>query len=718
MSKFLYSLGKWAALNKKKVISLWVLLLIALGTIGAIGKPTFTENMTIPNTPSEKAMDVIGEEFPSGPDQAKIRVIFGDDDTLTSESGQQIITDTLNEIKQDKNVDSIASPFDTGTVSEDGTVAYGQITYKQDADDVPESSIDHLKESLNNAEDQGVQTELSGDITLSSLEIGGTTEIIGVIIAFVILAVTFGSLIIAGLPILTALIGLGVSTSITLIGTQFFDLASTSLSLAGMIGLAVGIDYALFIFMKYREFLRAGVDKYEAIGRANGTAGSAVVFAGLTVIVALCGLMVVGIPFLSVMGITAAISVLFGVLVSITLVPAVMSTAGKRMYPKSSKKKEQTDTNFWGRFVTKNPIKLSVISILILIIISLPVLHLELGLPDSGMKAEDSPERQAYDLLADGFGEGFNGQLTIVADVTNVSGDKNAALEEDVEQLKELDFVANVSPAKPNENGDFAIITVTPKKGPNDVTTKELVKNVRALSDNDTKYWVTGSTAVNIDISDRLNEAIPTFAILIVSFAFVLLVVVFRSLLVPLVAVLGFVLTLTATLGLCVWILQDGNLIDFLQIPKEGPILAFLPILAIGILFGLAMDYQVFLVSRMREEYMKTKNPTQAIQAGLKHSGPVVTAAALIMIAVFAGCIFAPDTTIKGMGIAQAFGVLFDAFLVRLVIVPSVMKLMGNAAWYLPKWFDRIIPNVDIEGHELAKEIDTQLNSNKKEEIN
>ncbi|RIN24744.1 MMPL family transporter [Staphylococcus succinus] len=708
MSKFLYLLGKWSALNKKKVITVFLLLLITLGIIGAVGKPTFTESMTIPNTPSEKAMDVIKKEFPSGPDQAKMQVIFGKEDTVTSKKNKKIITETLDKIKQDKNVDKTTSPFDTQTISDDGKVAYGQITYKQGADDVPQSSIHHLEKSINTAKAHGLQTELSGDIALSSFEIGGASEIIGVMIAFVILAITFGSLIIAGLPILTAIIGLGISTSITLIGAQFFDLASTSLSLAGMIGLAVGIDYALFIFMKYREFLRSGFDKYEAIGRANGTAGSAVVFAGLTVIVALCGLMIVGIPFLSVMGITAAISVLLGVLVSITLVPAIMSLAGKRMYPKVKKEKVYKDTIFWGRFVTNNPIKLSIISIVFLIIISLPVLHLQLGLPNNGMKPENSSERQSYDLLSKGFGEGFNGKLTIVADVSKVKGNKNVALKENVEDLKQLDYVSNVSPAMPNKDGNFAIITVTPQKGPNDATTKQLVKNVRALSINDTNYSVTGSTAVNIDISDRLNDAIPIFALLIVSFAYILLVVVFRSLFVPLVAVLGFVLTLTATLGLCVWILQDGNMIDLLQIPKQGPILAFLPILAIGILFGLAMDYQVFLVSRMREAYIKTQNPTQAILDGMKHSGPVVTSAALIMIAVFAGCIFAPDATIKGMGIAQAFGVLFDAFIVRLIIVPSLMKIMGDYALYLPKWLDKIIPNVDIEGHELSKDIDSK----------
>lgn len=376
------------------------------------------------------------------------------------------------------------------------------------------------------------------------------------------------------------------------------------------------------------------------------------------------------------------------------------------MIPTSNKKKEKksADTNAWGRFVTKKPILLSIFSIILLAVISLPAMHLELGLPDAGMKAKDSPDRRAYDLLSKGFGEGFNGKLTIVADAKDVKGNKNEAFQDAVNEMKDLHNVASVTPAMPNEKGDYAIITAVPETGPNDTATKELVQDIRKLSDkNGIRLLVTGSTAVNIDISDRLNDAIPEFAILIVGFAFVLLTVVFRSLLVPLAAVLGFLLTMTATLGLSVFVLQDGHFTGLLSIPEKGPILAFLPILAIGILFGLAMDYQVFLVSRMREEYVKTKNPVQAIHAGLKHSGPVVTAAGLIMIFVFAGFVFAGDSMIKSMGLAMTFGVLFDAFIVRMTIIPSVMKLMGHAAWYLPKWLDKIIPNVDIEGHKLTQ---------------
>ncbi|MCP1462093.1 MMPL family transporter [Bacillus amyloliquefaciens] len=708
MSGFLYKLGGWSARNRLKMISAWLVILIASIVIAISLKPAFSEDMSIPDTPSEKAMDIIQKEFSKGPDKGSIRVIFGAEDgkKLTSKPEKQAIEETLKKIKTDHSVASIASPFETGTISKDGSVAYADITYKKAADDITDASVSHMKHSLSAAGDKGLQTELSGDVPGAGVEIGGVSEIVGVVLAFVVLAITFGSLVIAGLPIVTALIGLGVSIALTLIGTQFFTIASVSLSLSGMIGLAVGIDYALFIFTKHRQFLGEGVQKNESIAKAAGTAGSAVVFAGLTVIVALCGLTVVGIPFMSAMGLTAALSVLMAVLASVTLVPAVLSIAGKRMIPKSYKKKEKKSagTNAWGRFVTKKPILLSIFSIILLAVISLPAMHLELGLPDAGMKAKDSPDRRAYDLFSKGFGEGFNGKLTIVADAKGVKGNKSEAFQDAVKEMKDLHNVASVTPAMPNEKGDYAIITAVPETGPNDKATKELVQDIRKRSDkNGIRLLVTGSTAVNIDISDRLNDAIPEFAILIVGFAFVLLTVVFRSLLVPLAAVVGFLLTMTATLGLSVFILQDGNFTGLLSIPEKGPILAFLPILAIGILFGLAMDYQVFLVSRMREEYVKTKNPVQAIHAGLKHSGPVVTAAGLIMIFVFAGFIFAGEATIKSMGLAMTFGVLFDAFIVRMTIIPSAMKLMGHAAWYLPKWLDKIIPNVDIEGHKLTQ---------------
>lgn len=709
MAKILYNLGKWSAINKIKVLLLWVILLMGTMAIAMGLKPVFSEDMSIPDTPSERALEVIKAEFPHGPDNGKIRVIFGtkDGEKVTSNLNQKNILTTINKIKEDESVKVTTNPFEVGTISENEKVAYADITYTQGGEDISNASYKHLEESISISKEAGIQTELTGDVKGSEMQIGGGSEVVGIALAFVVLAITFASLLVAGLPILTALLGLGVSVGLTMMATNVFDIASVSLSLAGMIGIAVGIDYALFIFSKHRQFMREGHSKIESIARATGTAGSAVVFAGLTVIVALCGLTIVKIPFMSAMGLTAGLSVLMAVLVSITLVPSVLSMVGNRMVPKKNKmkyqKKQSVESNFWGRMVTKHPIKLSLVGILLLLFISIPSLHMELGLPNDGMKGKDTPERRSYDLLAEGFGEGFNGQLTVVADASNVD-DKGTALEDAVKEIGQLENVSSVSPAMPNEDGEYAIITVTPKTGPNEAATKDLVNDVRGLSDNHVKFLVTGSTAVNIDISNRLNDAIPIFAVLIVGFAFVLLTIVFRSLLVPIVAVLGFLLTMFSTLGLSVFILQDGNMIDLLRIPQEGPMLAFLPILSIGILFGLAMDYQVFLVSRMREEYVLTKNPVQAIQAGLKHSGPVVTAAGLIMIFVFAGFVFSGEETIKSMGLAMTFGVIFDAFIVRMTIVPSVMKLLGHKAWYLPKWLNKGMPNVDIEGHGLMKQ--------------
>jgi len=719
MSKLLYKIGGWSARNKFKVLGGWIIIMVAILTIAFTLKPTFNDDMAIPGTPSEKAGNIISKEFPSAPKAGSIRIIFGagENEKLTSKENRETISDTLNKISQDKAIKSITNPYEVGTISNDGTVAYADITYKKKAENITEKSKKLVKDSAKITEYKNIQTELSGDITLSSLEIGGVSEVIGIVMAFIVLAVMFSSFLIAGLPIFTALIGLAASLGITFLSTKFFDISSVSMTLSIMIGLAVGIDYALFIFSKHRQQLSEEMDIHKSIAQATGTAGGAVVFAGLTVIVALCGLTVVGVPFLATMGLTAAISVLMAILISITLVPAILAWTGNKMRPNRkvsgifqfiSKKREKNhnqSTNWWGRFLKRQPLLITIIGILLLLTVSVPALHLRLGLPDNGMKGENTPERQAYDLMAKGFGKGVNGSLVALIDASDIDGNKMNKINNMAKKLTRLDNVASVTPAVPSENGKYAIVNITPKTGPNDKETTDLVHDIRDVTLADSKespyIYVTGITAVNIDIAEKLNEAIPVFASLIVGFAFLLLLVIFRSLLVPLTAVLGFLLTMTATLGFTVFVLQDGYLGDLFGIPAKGPILAFLPVLVIGILFGLAMDYQVFLVSRMREEYVKTGNARESVQAGIKFSGPVVTAAGLIMIFVFAGFIFPEDLQIKSMGLSLAFGILFDAFIVRLTIIPGLMILMGKASWYLPKWLDRIIPNVDIEGDSL-----------------
>lgn len=735
MSKLLYKIGGWSARNKFKILGGWIIIMIAILGIAFSMKPAFSEEMTIPGTPSEKAADIISEEFPSTPDVGSIRMIFGagENQKLDSKEAQKAISDALAKILQDKSVKSIANPYEVGTINSEATVAYADITYKEKAEDITEKSKELVKDSAKMTEDQGIQTELSGDITAFNLEIGGISEVIGIVMAFIVLVVMFTSFLIAGLPIFTALIGLATSLGITFLATNFFDISSVSMTLAIMIGLAVGIDYSLFIFSKHRQQLEEDMDIHESIARATGTAGGAVVFAGLTVMVALCGLTVVGVPFLAVMGLTAAISVLMAMLISITLVPAILAWIGNRMKPnqnvsgifrfitKRGEKRQGQSTNWWGRFLKRQPLLITIISILLLLTISVPAIHLRLGLPDDGMKAEDTPERQAYDLMAEGFGKGVNGPLVALIDASNTNGNKTDAINTIAKKLTELDNVSSATPPIPSESGDYAIVNITPKTGPNDEETTNLVHDIRDITASDSKdsphIYVTGMTAINIDIAEKLNDAIPLFAGLIVGFAFLLLIVVFRSLLVPLTAVLGFLLTMTATLGFSVFVLQDGYLDKLFGIPAEGPILAFLPILVIGILFGLAMDYQVFLVSRMREEYVNTGNARESVQAGIKFSGPVVTAAGLIMIFVFASFIFAGDVMIKSMGLALAFGILFDAFIVRLTIIPGLMILMGKASWYLPKWLDKIIPNVDIEGHGLDEVLKKEKNKEKKHSL-
>jgi membrane protein YdfJ len=724
MAKYLYKLGGWASRKRRQVLFGWIAILIvaAIG-VGGVGI-TFNNDMSIPGTKAEKAMDVMNKEFPHGDSGGQIKLIFKapEGQTLESSSTRKKIQDILDIVPKDKAVESIASPYQTGTISKNKEIGYATITYKVSADNVTDASKNKIKDIAKLAKKSGIQTEIGGTVAFSHVKIGGASELVGIVIAFGILVFTFASFLTAGLPIITAIIGLGIGAMGILISSNFFSVQATSLSLATMIGLAVGIDYALFIISRHRQQLAQGLDVRESIARATATAGSAVVFAGLTVIVALCGLSVVGIPFLTSMGLSAAFTVLAVMLVSITLVPALLGMFGHRLIPKRKKhvasnkslvNKKMNESNKWGRFVTRYPVQIVLVGLIVTGIISSPMLHMELGLPDNGMKSKETIERRAYDLMAEGFGAGINGPLVVVLDGSK-SVDAQSAFAKVEKELSELPNVSSVSPPSPNQSGEFAMVTVLPKTGPNDSKTKDLVTNIREKAesinkDEKVKLMVTGATAINIDISDKLSEALPQFAALIVIFALLLLLVVFRSILVPIKAVLGFLMTLIATLGFSVFVLQDGHFIDFFGIPEAGPLLNFMPVLTTGILFGLAMDYEVFLVSRMREDYTHMGDAKKSILSSLKHSGPVVTAAGLIMVSVFASFIFAEDATMKATGLSMAFGVLFDAFVVRMTLVPAIMTLLGKSAWYLPKWLNRSLPNIDVEGESIKNDVEDNM---------
>jgi RND superfamily putative drug exporter len=555
--------------------------------------------------------------------------------------------------------------------------------------------------------------------------------LLGVAVAVLVLVLTFGSLLAAGMNLLTAFIGIGVGVGGLLLASNVFTLSSSAPTLALMIGLAVGIDYALFILSRHRTQLAAGMDPEESTARATGTAGSAVVFAGLTVIIALCGLSIVGIPFLAVMGIGAAGTVLVAVAVALTLLPALLGFAGARLAPKPGSRaarREQADAREttgtggsmgarWTRLVTRRPL-LTVLAVLAgLIVLAVPAPQLELALPDNSSAAPDSPQRQAYDLISENFGPGLNGPLVVLA-----QGLDPATAQQSAQQIAValggtptstpgefeggLDDVAVAIPSV-LPDGTTGLVTVIPDSGPQDEATAALVADIRDQrpdleAETGAEIAVTGQTAVAIDVSDRLSDALLPFAVVVVGLALVLLLLVFRSILVPIKAAVGFLLSVGASLGAVVAVFQWGWLAGPLGVPTTGPVISFLPVILIAVLFGLAMDYEVFLVSRMREEYVHGAEPRAAVVTGARHASRVVAAAALIMFSVFASFAAIDDVVVKAIAVGLAVGILVDAFVVRMTLVPAVLALLGRSAWWLPRWLDRILPDLDVEGARLG----------------
>nr|WP_203645766.1 MMPL family transporter [Streptomyces sp. SID14478] len=701
---------------------IWVALLTLAG-VGAATAPTAAaSSFSIPGTEAQKAFDLLDQRFPgSAADGATARVVFKAPagEKLTDTANKADIQDTVANIKaSSKQVASVADPFVAKTISKNGEIAYSSTSYKVSSMELTDDDRDGLQEVIDQAKETGLTVEVGGD-ALQAMPETGATEVIGIAIAAVVLVITFGSLLAAGLPLLTALIGVGIGVSSITALADALDLGTTTSTLAMMIGLAVGIDYALFIVSRYRAELAEGRAREEAAGRAVGTAGSAVVFAGLTVVIALVGLAVVNIPMLTKMGVAAAGTVAIAVLIALTLIPALLGYAGKRVHGRKARKKLAADAEKtqgatgpkvnmgtrWARLVLRRPVLVLVAGVIGLGAMAIPVASLELGLPDDGVQPTDTTQRKAYDLLSEGFGPGFNGPLMTVVDARGAD-DPKGAVGEVVSEIKKTDGVAAVTPATFNKAGDTAIISVVSKYKPSSVETEDVVHAIRDAgkdikADTGAELSVTGSTAMNIDVSQKLNDALVPYLALVVGLAFLLLMVVFRSVLVPLKAALGFLLSVLAALGAVVAVYQWGWLGSVFGVEQTGPVMSMMPIFMVGVVFGLAMDYEVFLVTRMREAYVHGERPAQAIVTGFKHGARVVTAAAVIMIAVFAGFIGSSEQMVKMIGFGLAIAVFFDAFVVRMTIVPAVLALLGKKAWWLPKWLDRLLPNVDVEGEGL-----------------
>jgi putative drug exporter of the RND superfamily len=703
VASLLYRLGRISYRRRWRVLLLMVAVLGLLGVGAATLSGPTTNAFNIPGTESTRALAVLKEKMGVGADNAGATVVFTVHGTakLTDPSPRAAIERAVAAVAKAPQVTGASDPFRTKTISQDGQTAYASISYGVADGDVTDNARTALLSAGRSAQSAGVEVEFGGSATQAGGG-AGATEGIGIVVAAVVLMITFGALVAAGLPLLTAVLGVVAGMAGIQIATGFFDLSASTSALATMLGLAVGIDYALFVVSRFRHELQRGSDGEEAAGRAVATAGSAVVFAGLTVIIALVALSVTGIPFLTAMGVAAAGTVLMAVLITLTLIPALLGFAGRKVLPRRSRKPAAVAAaapvmfgERWARLVLKNRIVAVLIPLGLILAAAVPALHLHLALPDDSTAAPASTQRKAYDQLSEGFGAGFNGPLLVV--VSAAPGGAPAAASAARTSIAALHDVVVVTAPTVNPVGDTALLTVIPGSGSTSAATKDLVAAIRALPGH-AGLAVTGTTAVNIDVSDKMAHALIPYLAIVVGLAFLLLMLVFRSVLVPLKATLGFLLSVVAAFGALVAVFEDGHLARLLGVEATGPIVSIMPIFLIGILFGLAMDYEVFLVTRTREEYVAGATPDEAVVTGLRHGARVVTAAALIMISVFAGFILADDSIIKSLGFALAFGVAVDAFLVRMTMVPAILSLLGRSAWWLPSWLDRLLPHVDVEG--------------------
>ena len=732
MSTLLHRLGRAAYRHRVLFSAAWVAVLAVVVTLFLTVGGEFDDEFTIPGSESQAALDQLAEASPAAAGAgADLVFVAPEGSTVADPAYAQAIAQVVAAAAEVDQVAAVADPFASQAISPDGQAALASVQYEVQAEDLGEDALGDLQAATAAAADAGLEVAVGGNAFATGAVTVGPTELVGVVVAVLVLVLTFGSLLAAGMNLLIALVGVAIGLVGLLALSGAITLSSTAPTLALMIGLAVGIDYTLFILSRHRSQLATGMDPAESAGRATGTAGSAVVFAGLTVVIALSGLSVVGIPFLTVMGLGAAGTVLVAMLVALTLLPALMGFAGARLVPKPDSRAARRERALaehagvpartggarWAALVTRRPALTVVVTLVALLVVSIPALQLRLALPDAGTAAEDSPERQAYDAISEYFGPGVNGPLIVFVDGLDPATAQQTLGEVAVaiggtptgtpgEFTGGLDDVAYAAPQP--LSATQAIVTVVPDSGPQDEATTALVADLRDLAgeledETGAEVAVTGQTAVAIDVSDRLAEALLPFTVVVVGLALVLLLLVFRSILVPVKAALGFLLSVGASFGAVVAVFQWGWLMDLFGVPATGPVISFMPVLLMAVLFGLAMDYEVFLVSRMREEFVHGAAPRESVVAGMRHAARVVVAAALIMFSVFASFVSIEDVTVKAIAFGLAVGVLVDAFVVRMTLVPAVLALLGRSAWWLPRWLDRLLPDLDVEGAKLGR---------------
>jgi RND superfamily putative drug exporter len=721
MSTYVFKLARAAFRHRRLVLAIWLGAAVVAIVLGVASGGKTNDNFTIPGTESQHVADLLKQKVPalSG---GQTQVVFaapagGNVGSASDKAGVEAALTRLRTVPQ---VVSVSDPYATGAVAPDHRVALSQVQWNAAAADVKDSSLTALQAAVAPAQHAGVQVEYAGSVypgwRLTPSEL---PELIGIILAFLILTIAFGVLVAAGLPILNAIIGVVITLMSVTAVASVVNIASASTTVALMLGLSCGIDYGVFILARHRNNLMTGLSVEESATLAAGTAGSSVVFAALTVIIALCGLSVVGIPFLTVMGISAAAAVLIALLIALTLLPAMLGFAGhkltkfistplRRGHPEhvavtAATEPQRTFGARWASLVVRLRVPFLVVGVALLVLLALPATKMRLGLPSGASQPTSNTSRRAYDLTTASFGPGFNGALLILAD-----GVDSAATAHQID--KRLAAVPGVETASLTVlQGTSAVYRVIPTTGPNDPATADLVNRIRddrttIAGSSGIDVLVGGTTASNIDVSSKLSNALPIFLVVVVGLAFLLLTFAFRTILVPIKSIIGFLLSVSAALGAQVAVFQWGWGKKLFNITPSETI-SFLPIIMLAIIFGLSSDYEVFVVSRIKEEFTRTGDSTDAVRRGTGFSARVVTSAALIMFFIFAAFMLNSDPTIKAIGFSFAAGVLLDAFVVRLTLVPAVMAIVHSKIWYHPQWFTKYVPDPDIEGARLQRQL-------------
>jgi putative drug exporter of the RND superfamily len=712
MTSFLYRLGRGAVRRRRLTLLIWAVVALGVIAVAQAGGGETSDRFEIPGVESQRALDVLEEEFPAAAGTSAQLVFAAEDGsagTLSDPVAARAVDAALADVAAQPDVGSVGEL----QVSPDGGIAYADVQYDRPSDDIRDRAYQRLEATADDTNRSGaVQMELGGDLpTEAAQDVPEGQEVVGLLVAVIVLLVAFGSVIAMGLPIGLALVGLATSLGLITLVAAVVDVNTVAPTLAAMIGLGVGIDYALFIVTRHRENLRAGMTVEEAAGRAVATSGAAVLFAGVTVVIAICGLAIAGITAVTVMGLMAGLTVAVMVAIALTLLPALLGFAGRRidalrvpgLRGGAGVPGRESMWHRWGRQVSAHPWRYLVGGVLALGLLAAPVFSMRLGMTDNGTSPTSMTTRRAYDLLADGFGAGFNGPLLLSieldgADVLNDLAPLESAIAGDP-------GVQAVAPLQANDDGTAAVLRVIPTSAPQDEATTSLVHRLRddviprALSDAPgAEVQVGGQTALFIDMSDKVSSRLPWFIGAVIALSVLLLMMVFRSVAVPLKAAAMNLLSIGAAYGVIVAVFQWGWLKGLVGVEETVPIVSFMPMMLFAILFGLSMDYEVFLLSRVREEYLHRRDNDVAVIEGVSATARVITSAALIMISVFAAFVLGDDPIIKMFGLGLATAVFIDATIVRIVLVPATMKLLGDWNWWLPGWLDRLLPNLDVEG--------------------